>query len=232
MDPANSNPPLDKLYVDVQPIGDIGASSAEDPVLAVRPVDIPDVSSTPFSGTNQDASIDISADPGYSAILPNQMAGDDSEGESHHELDQDKISQLEHWMVDFPSNQELTRDSAMNYLAGCIQRHNEQHPDSDDYTVWLPEIQDVLARTGLDAEHQDAGSDWKSTHYSRGSYTAPNMDPKNFQQFTQTGDYVSNQHLANGAADAFQPASALRAGKVGPDSQYPQFDVPSSDFSA
>ena len=38
-------------------------------------------------------------------------------------------------------------------------------------------------------------SDWKSTLYSRGSYTAPNMDQKQFRAFTQTAEYLPNESM-------------------------------------
>ena len=44
------------------------------------------------------------------------------------------------------------------------------------------------------------GSDWMSTVYSRGSYTAPNMSKAQFKQFSKEAPYVANTDLANGAA--------------------------------
>ncbi len=44
------------------------------------------------------------------------------------------------------------------------------------------------------------GSDWMSTLYSRGSYTAPNMSKSQFKQFAKEATYVANNDLANGAA--------------------------------
>ena len=41
-------------------------------------------------------------------------------------------------------------------------------------------------------------SDWKSTLYSRGSYTAPDMDKAQFRAFTKSGDYVPVESLRNG----------------------------------
>ena len=43
------------------------------------------------------------------------------------------------------------------------------------------------------------GSDWRSTVYSRGSYTAPNMDPRQFRAFTQTADYIPNESMRTAA---------------------------------
>ena len=44
------------------------------------------------------------------------------------------------------------------------------------------------------------GSDWMSTVYSRGSYTAPNMSKAQFKQFSKEAPYVANTDLADGAA--------------------------------
>ena len=41
-------------------------------------------------------------------------------------------------------------------------------------------------------------SDWKSTLYSRGSYTAPNMPLAQFRAFTNQGDYVANDSMRTG----------------------------------
>ena len=38
-------------------------------------------------------------------------------------------------------------------------------------------------------------SDWKSTLYSRGSYTAPNMDQKQFRAFTESAEYLPNESM-------------------------------------
>ena len=38
-------------------------------------------------------------------------------------------------------------------------------------------------------------SDWKSTLYSRGSYTAPNMPVQQFRAFTQQADYLPNESM-------------------------------------
>ena len=38
-------------------------------------------------------------------------------------------------------------------------------------------------------------SDWKATLYSRGSYTAPNMDQKQFRAFTETAEYLPNESM-------------------------------------
>ena len=38
-------------------------------------------------------------------------------------------------------------------------------------------------------------SDWKSTLYSRGSYTAPNMPVQQFRAFTQQADYIPNESM-------------------------------------
>ena len=38
-------------------------------------------------------------------------------------------------------------------------------------------------------------SDWRSTVYSRGSYTAPNMDQKQFKAFTKTAEYLPNESM-------------------------------------
>ena len=43
------------------------------------------------------------------------------------------------------------------------------------------------------------GSDWRSTVYSRGSYTAPNMDSSQFRAFTKTADYVPNESMRTAA---------------------------------
>ena len=44
---------------------------------------------------------------------------------------------------------------------------------------------------------QSGGSDWKSTVYSRGSASAPNMPLDQFRAFTQTGDYVENESMSS-----------------------------------
>ena len=241
VDPATSNPPLDKLYVDVAGLGpNMGSSSGEEqtPVLAVRPVEIPDASSTVFSSTSGDASIDISADPNYSAVLPNQMAGatgqrrqvdgrwvDDepSWGQKTHRLEL-----LNQW-ANYAEGEQVSknRKDYLEYFSTKIQSCGP--PNDSNLTEWMPQVEVVLQERGIGHE---GGSDWKSTHYSRGSYTAPDMAQSQFQQFSETGDYISNRQLANSAADAFQPASALRAGKVGPPTNYPEFGVPTHNFSA
>ena len=42
---------------------------------------------------------------------------------------------------------------------------------------------------------QSGGSDWRSTVYSRGSSSAPNMPLDQFRAFTQTGDYMANESM-------------------------------------
>ena len=54
-----------------------------------------------------------------------------------------------------------------------------------------------------------SGSDWVSTVYSRGSYTAPNMPLDQFKQFNTLSKYISNIELANGAADEFKSTEAV-----------------------
>jgi hypothetical protein len=46
---------------------------------------------------------------------------------------------------------------------------------------------------------QSGGSDWRSTVYSRGSASAPNMPMDQFRAFTQTGDYVANESMSSAA---------------------------------
>ena len=46
---------------------------------------------------------------------------------------------------------------------------------------------------------QSGGSDWRSTVYSRGSASAPNMPIDQFRAFTQTGDYISNESMNSAA---------------------------------
>ena len=46
---------------------------------------------------------------------------------------------------------------------------------------------------------QSGGSDWRSTVYSRGSASAPNMPLDQFRAFTQTGDYVANESMSSSA---------------------------------
>lgn len=47
------------------------------------------------------------------------------------------------------------------------------------------------------------GSDWISTHNSRGAVNSPGMNEQQFRTFTTTADYVSNKTLAKGAGDHF-----------------------------
>ena len=42
-------------------------------------------------------------------------------------------------------------------------------------------------------------SDWRSTVYSRGSYTAPNMPLAQFKAFTETADYMPNESMRSSA---------------------------------
>ena len=48
---------------------------------------------------------------------------------------------------------------------------------------------------------QAGGSDWLSSHMSRGAYNSPGQNETQFKMFSKTGDYVSNNLLSNGASD-------------------------------
>ena len=49
------------------------------------------------------------------------------------------------------------------------------------------------------AKRGGGSSDWRSTVYSRGSYTAPNMPEAQFRAFTQTADYLPNESMRTAA---------------------------------
>lgn len=55
-----------------------------------------------------------------------------------------------------------------------------------------------------------SGSDWLSTHNSRGSYTASNMPLSQFRKFNTTSPYISNVNLANGAAKNFKESTFVK----------------------
>jgi hypothetical protein len=50
------------------------------------------------------------------------------------------------------------------------------------------------------------GSDWLSSHNSRGAVNSPGMNEQQFRTFTSTADYISNKTLSKGAADHFKPS--------------------------
>ena len=66
-----------------------------------------------------------------------------------------------------------------------------------------------------------SGSDWLSTHNSRGSYTAPNMPLKQFKQFNKTSPYISNVELANGAAKYFKASDFVKLPAQTPENNPP-----------
>lgn len=49
------------------------------------------------------------------------------------------------------------------------------------------------------AKRGGGSSDWRSTVYSRGSYTAPNMPEAQFRAFTQSADYLPNESMRTAA---------------------------------
>lgn len=49
------------------------------------------------------------------------------------------------------------------------------------------------------AKRGGGSSDWRSTVYSRGSYTAPNMPESQFRAFTQSADYLPNESMRTAA---------------------------------
>lgn len=59
-------------------------------------------------------------------------------------------------------------------------------------------------KAGGKNKKKGGGSDWISTHNSRGSYTASNMSETQFNRFSKTAPYSSNIDLAQGTAKYFK----------------------------
>lgn len=83
--------------------------------------------------------------------------------------------------------QKITNSQSQNTqeLAGNDTKINYSKYNSESQNF----SQDSLTLKG------GGSSDWKSTHYSRGSYTAPNMPLEQFKAFTKTGDYIPNESM-------------------------------------
>jgi len=73
----------------------------------------------------------------------------------------------------------------------------------------------------IKSKMKGSGSDWLSTHNSRGSYTAPNMSVSQFRKFNQTSPYISNYQLADGAASDFKPSAFIQSPALTPGNSPP-----------
>ena len=102
-----------------------------------------------------------------------------------------------------PSNPASLQLACSGSACGKTYRSDTGSNDSAQATVSAKDFKIPIMSAGKKTKKykkRGGGSDWRSTVYSRGSYTAPNMSESQFRQFSKNAQYIPNTKLANGAA--------------------------------
>lgn len=89
----------------------------------------------------------------------------------------------------------LSSNNSSNSIASSNISGNEIHPESSNIDLDI-----VKSMAG-------GGSDWLSTHNSRGNINSPTMSENQFRMFNKTADYISNNDLS-GISDKISNSSS------------------------
>jgi len=100
---------------------------------------------------------------------------------------EDQNTQYKIGPLDPPDLRNTTIDPTGNTIPG-----HEIHPKEEINAI------------SVEPSMAGGGSDWLTSHYSRGAVNSPGMDKNQFKSFTNTAQYISNKELSQGAANHWE----------------------------